>query len=66
MIAKSIVDVVKSIKNKKARTVSISGKVLRNDNFNNEALDVNDEFSKICRVAKLDFVTHKALIREQI
>ena len=46
VIAKSIVDVAKSIRTN-TRTVNISGIVPRNNNFNNTALDVNDELSKM-------------------
>ena len=48
MIAKSITDVV-----------NISGIVLRNDNFSTKALGVNDKLLKMCREAKLDFITYK-------
>ena len=47
MIAKSIIDVAKGIITN-TRTICISGIVPRNDNFNNKALDVNDELSKMC------------------
>ena len=56
MIAKSILDVEKGITTE-TRKVSISGTVPRNDNFNNKVLDVNDELAKMCREAKLDFMT---------
>ena len=52
MIAKSIIDVTKGIRTN-TRTVSISGIVSQNDNFNNKAFDVNDELAKMCREAKL-------------
>ena len=42
MMVKSITDVAKSIRTN-THTVSISGIVQRNDNFNKEALGVNDE-----------------------
>ena len=58
MIAKSTIDEAKSIRTN-TRTVSISVIVPRNNNFNNKALDVNDELSKMYREAKLDFITHK-------
>ena len=58
MTAKSITDVAKSIRTNTC-TVSLSRIVLRNNNFNNKAFDVNDELSKTCREAKLDFITHK-------
>ena len=48
MIAKPIIDVVNT-----------SGIVSRNDNFNAKALGVNDELLKMCREAKLDFITYK-------
>ena len=44
MIAKSVIDVIKSIRTNTS-TVSISGKVPQKDNFNNKALNVNDELS---------------------
>ena len=44
---------------KNTRTVSVSGIVPRNDNFNNKASDVNDELVKMCREAQLDFIAHK-------
>ena len=58
VIAKSFIDVAKGIRTNTC-TASISGVVRRNDNFNNKALDVNDELAKMCREAKLDFITHK-------
>ena len=44
MIAKSIIDIGKSIR---TNTVSISQIVPRNDSFNTKALDVIDELSKM-------------------
>ena len=58
MIAKSFIDVAKSIRSN-TRTVSISGIVPRNGNFNNKALDVNDELLNMRSESKLDFITHK-------
>ena len=51
MIAKSIIDVANIRAN--THTVSRSGIVPRNDNFNNKELGVNDELAKMCREAKL-------------
>ena len=58
MIAKSIIHVAKGIGTNTC-TVSISGIVPWNDNFNNKALDVNNELPKMFREANLDFITHK-------
>ena len=58
MIAKSVIDVAKGIGTNTC-TVSISGIVSWNDNFDNKALDVNNELSKMFRQANLDFITHK-------
>ena len=52
MIAKFIIDVAKSIS-----TVSIPGIAPRNNNVNSKALDANDQFLKMCREAKLYFIT---------
>ena len=38
---------------------SITDVVLRNDNFYTKALGVNDKLLKMCREAKLDFITYK-------
>ena len=57
IIAKSVIDVGKNIQTNH-RTVSISGIVPRNDNFNNKATEVNKELSKICEKEKLIFVDH--------
>ena len=38
---------------------SITDVVLRNDNFSTKALGVNDKLLKMCREAKLDFITYK-------
>ena len=46
MIAKSLIDVVKN-KKTNTRTVTISGIVPQNNNFNNKTLDVNEELSKM-------------------
>ena len=40
------------------RKVSISGIVPRNDNFNNKAMEVNKELSKMCNREKLLFLEH--------
>ena len=56
-IAKSIVDVAKNIQSD-TRKVSISGIVPRNDNFNNKAMEVNKELSKMCNREKLLFLEH--------
>ena len=56
-IAKSIVDVAKNIQSD-TRKVSISGIVPRNDNFNNKAMEVNKELSKMCNRVKLLFLEH--------
>ena len=53
--AKSVVDVGKNIRNDN-RTISISGIVPRNDNFNNKAMEVNKELAKMCEKEKLLFV----------
>ena len=63
IIERSIIDVARSTRTSNP-TASVSGIVLRNDNFNNKALDVNDELSKMYRETQLDFITHKILIRE--
>ena len=47
-IAKSVIDVGKNIQTNH-KTVSISGIVPRNENFNNKATEVNKELSKMCR-----------------
>ena len=60
MIAKSIINVANDIRTS-TRTVSTSRIVPRNVNFNNKALDVYDELSKMCRGAKFHI---KTLIRE--
>ena len=60
VLAKTIIDVAKSIRTNTC-TVNISGIVPRNNNFNNKALDVNDELSKMRREVKLDFITHKKI-----
>ena len=62
MIAKAIIDVAKGIRTNTC-TVSISGIDSWNDNFNNKALNVNDELSKTYRDAKLDSITHKNINR---
>ena len=62
MIAKAIIDVAKGIRTN-TPTVSISGINPWNDNFNNKALNVNDELSKMCRDAKVDSITHKNINR---
>ena len=59
MLAKSTIDVAKSIRTNNTRTIIISGIVPRNDNFNNNALDINVKLSKMCREAELDFIMHK-------
>ena len=56
-IAKSIVDVAKNIQSD-TRKVSISGILPRNDNFNNKAMEVNKELSKMCNREKLLFLEH--------
>ena len=56
-IAKSIVDVAKNIQSD-TRKVSISGIVPPNDNFNNKAMEVNKELSKICNREKLLLLEH--------
>ena len=56
-IAKSIVDVPKNIKSD-TRKVSISGIVPRNDNFNNKAMEINKELSKMSNREKLLFLEH--------
>ena len=63
IIERSIIDVARSTRTSNP-TASVSGIVLRNDNFNNKALDVNDKLSKMYRETQLDFITHKTLIRE--
>ena len=55
IIAKSVIDVGKNIQTNH-RTVSISGKVPRNDNFNNKATEVSKELSK--KKEKLLFSDH--------
>ena len=50
-IAKSVIDVDKNIQTN-YRTVSISCIVPRNDNFNKEAMEVNKEYSKMCKKEK--------------
>ena len=55
MLAKSTIDVAKSIRTNNTRTIIISGIVPRNDNFNNKALDVNVKLSKMCREAEFRF-----------
>ena len=55
-IAKSVIDFDKNCQKK--RTVSISGIVPRNDNFNNKATEVNKELSQMCKKEKLLFVGH--------
>ena len=56
-IANSIVDVAKNIQSD-TRKVSISRIVPRNDNFNNKAMEVNKELSKMCNTEKLLFLEH--------
>ena len=50
-IAKSVIDVGKNIQTN-YRTVSISCIVPHNDNFNKEAMEVNKEYSKMCKKEK--------------
>ena len=59
-IAKSIVDVAKNIQSD-TRKVSISCIVPRNDNFNNKAMEVNKELSKMCSREKLLFLEHNKI-----
>ena len=54
-IAKSVVDICKNIQTDQ-RTVSISGIVPRNDNFNNKAMEVNKELLKLCEKENLLFI----------
>ena len=56
-IVKSVIDVGKNIQTNH-RTISISGIVPCNDNFNNKATEVNKELSKMCKKEKLLFVDH--------
>ena len=56
-IAKSIVDVAKNIQSD-TRKISISGIAPRHDNFNNKAMEVNKELSKMCNREKLLFLEH--------
>ena len=56
-IAKSVIDVGENILTN-YRTVSTSGMVPRNDNFNNKAMEVKRELSKMCKKEKLLFVDH--------
>ena len=56
-IAKSIIDVCKNIQTSH-RSVSISGIVPRNDNFNKKATQVNRELSKMCKKEQLLFIDH--------
>ena len=57
-IAKSIVNVAKNIQ-PDTRKVSISGIVPRNDNFNNKAMEVNKELSKMCNFLRCVFIESK-------
>ena len=56
-IAKSVINVGKNIQTNH-KTISISGIVPRNDNFNNKATEVNKELSQMCKKEKLLFVDH--------
>ena len=47
-IAKSVIDVAKKVKTD-TRSVSISGIIPRNDNFNNKVMEVNKELAKMCK-----------------
>ena len=53
-IAKSVIDVVKNVKTD-TRSVSISGIIPRNDNFN---IKVNKELAKMCKREKFQFLKH--------
>ena len=58
MMEKCIIDGAEGIRTN-TRTVSILEIVQRKDNFNNRVQDVNNELSKMCREAKLDYITYK-------
>ena len=56
-IAKSVIDVAKNVKTD-TRSVSISGIIPRNDNFNNKVMEVNKELAKMCKREKFQFLEH--------
>ena len=56
-IVESIMDVAKNTQSD-SRTVSISGIVPCNDNFNIKAMEVNRKFSKMCDKENLLFLNH--------
>ena len=56
-IAKSVIDVAKNVK-ADTRSVSISGIIPRNDNFNNKVMEVNKEQAKMCKRENFQFLEH--------
>ena len=56
-IAKSVIDVAKNVKTD-TRSVSISGIITRNDNFNNKVMEVNKELAKMCKRERFQFLEH--------
>ena len=56
-IEKSVIDVAKNVKTD-TRSVSISGIIPRNDNFNNTVMEVNKELAKMCKREKFQFLEH--------
>ena len=56
-IAKSVIHVAKNVKTD-TRSVSISGIIPRNDNFNNKVMEVNKELAKMCKREKFQFLEH--------
>ena len=53
--AKSVTDVAKNVKTD-TRSVSISGIISHNDNFNNKVMEVNKELAKMCKREKFQFL----------
>ena len=57
-IAKSIIDLSKGIKTDE-RSVSISAIVIRNDEWNSKASEVNGFLKSMCSNANIDFISHE-------
>ena len=64
-IAKSVIDVAKNVKTD-TRSVSISGIIPRNHNFNNKVMEVNKELAKMCKREKFQFLEHSNISQKLI